>query len=423
MKHKNIAYINMTALKDNYNAIEHLLSENGSSTDGKKPRIIAVVKADAYGHGIQNVASALGDAGCDMYAVSSEEEAVELREIEEKNGRLPDILILSRISPENVSDMIEKNITTAVTSYDNALALSDAALEAGGRLKIHVKLDTGMNRVGFSAREEDTCDTADKIEELSKCSGLELCGIFTHFSSADDEMMDGKTVDGYEDCGGYTKMQLSRFTHMIDELKKRGVNPGMVHAANSAAILTMPEAYFDAVRAGIILYGLMPNGKCDDRFTPVMCFVSTVTHIHDIKAGEKVSYGAVFTASRDMKLATVSAGYADGFERAYSGCKIVIRGKSYRQVGRICMDQFMVDITDGDGIEVGDRAVLFGGDSGESTNALARLAGTINYEVVCKISKRVNRIPVNVQKSADADDSEDNSVDSVNSCAEADSTD
>ncbi len=412
MKHKNIAYINMTALMDNYRAIENILSSaaDDSSTSvgvSKKPRIIAVVKADAYGHGIQSVASALGEAGCDMYAVSSEEEAVELREIEDGNGRHPDILILSRISPENVSDMIEKNITAAVTSYDNALALNEAALEAGGRLKIHVKLDTGMNRVGFSAREDDISDTADKIEELSKCPGLELCGIFTHFSSADDELMDGKLVEGYEECGGYTKMQLDRFKRMTEELRGRGVDPGMVHAANSAAILTMPEAYFDAVRAGIILYGLMPNGKCDDRFTPVMCFVSTVTHIHEIKAGEKVSYGAVFTASRDMKLATVSAGYADGFERAYSGCRIVIKGKSYRQVGRICMDQFMVDITDGDDIEVGDRAVLFGGDNGESINALSRLAGTINYEVVCKISKRVNRVPVCPKKSAEPEAKEE----------------
>ena len=180
MKHKNIAYINMTALENNYRAIEKIVSENAE----KKPRIIAVVKADAYGHGIENVAKALGDAGCDMYAVSSEEEAVELREVEEKNGRMPDILILSRISPENVADMIEKNITAAVTSYDNALALNDAAAEAGGKLKIHVKLDTGMNRVGFSAREDDADDTAAKIEELSKCEGLELCGIFTHFSAA-----------------------------------------------------------------------------------------------------------------------------------------------------------------------------------------------------------------------------------------------
>lgn len=393
MKHKNIAYINMTALENNYRAIEKIVSENAE----KKPRIIAVVKADAYGHGIENVAKALGDAGCDMYAVSSEEEAVELREVEEKNGRMPDILILSRISPENVADMIEKNITAAVTSYDNALALNDAAAEAGGKLKIHVKLDTGMNRVGFSAREDDADDTAAKIEELSKCDGLELCGIFTHFSSADDELMDGKIVEGYEDCGGYTRMQLNRFTSMVDKLRARGVDTGMVHAANSAAILTLPEAYFDAVRAGIILYGLMPNGKCDERFKPAMCFVSTVTHIHEIKAGEKVSYGAVFTAQRDMRIATVSAGYADGFERAYSGCRVVIGGERFRQVGRICMDQFMVDITDGEKIEVGDRAVLFGGDDGESINALASLAGTINYEVVCKISKRVNRVPVNAQ--------------------------
>lgn len=395
MKHKNIAYINKTAIKDNYRTIEELVRENSAE---KTPEIIAVVKADAYGHGIENVAAALGDAGCHMFAVSSEEEAAELRAVEEKNGRLPDILILSRISPENVPDMIEKNITAAVTSYDNAIALNEAAIQFGGRLRIHIKLDTGMNRVGFSAREEDAEDTVAKIEELSHCDGLELCGIFTHFSSADDELMDGKLVTGFEERGGYTDMQLARFISVVEELKSRGVDTGMVHAANSAAILTLPAAYFDAVRAGIILYGLMPNGKTDERFKPVMCFVSTVTHIHEIKEGERVSYGAVFTATHDMKIATVSAGYADGFERAYSGCRVVIGGKKYRQVGRICMDQFMVDVTDADNIEVGERAVLFGGDDGESINQLSRLAGTINYEVVCKISKRVTRTPVNEYK-------------------------
>lgn len=388
MKHKNIAYISTSALRDNYRAIEKITRENSPE---KPPKIIAVVKADAYGHGIEIVAGALGDAGCTYFAVSSEEEAVELRGIEKKNGREPEILILSRISPENVPDMIEKNITAAVTSYDNALSLAEAARECGGRLKIHVKLDTGMNRVGFSARGEDAEVTADEIRELSECGGLSLEGIFTHFSSADDELMDHRLIEEYESVGGYTRMQLARFTHILELLRERGVDPGLVHASNSAAILTLPEAYFGAVRAGIILYGLMPNGELDSRFTPVMRFESTVTHLHEIKKGERVSYGAVFTAERDMKIATISAGYADGFERAYTGCEVTIGGKKYRQVGRICMDQFMADVTGSDGIKAGDRAVLFGGDCGESTNALARLSGTINYEVVCKISKRVCR--------------------------------
>lgn len=388
MKHKNIAYISTAALHDNYRAIEKITRENSPS---HPPKIIAVVKADAYGHGIEIVAGALGDAGCSFFAVSSEEEAVELRGIEKKNGREPEILILSRISPENVPDMIEKNITAAVTSYDNAISLAEAAKECGGRLKIHVKLDTGMNRVGFSAREEDAESTADMIKELSESGGLSLEGVFTHFSSADDELLDHKIIEEYAHVGGYTKMQLSRFNHMLDLLKKRGVEAGLIHASNSAAILTLPEAYFGAVRAGIILYGLMPNGAEDFRFTPAMRFESTVTHLHEIKKGERVSYGAIFTAERDMKIATISAGYADGFERAYTGCEVEIGGKKYRQVGRICMDQFMADVTGDDEIKVGDRAVLFGGKSGESTNALARLAGTINYEVVCKISKRVCR--------------------------------
>lgn len=391
MKHKNTAYINSTALENNFKAIKKLVVDN--TAPGKNPpKVISVVKADAYGHGIDIAASVLGSAGCGYFAVSSEEEAAELRRIEENNGREPEILILSRISPENVGEMIEKNITAAVTSPENAEALAEAASKTGKRLKIHVKLDTGMNRVGFPVREGEFEKTSGDIAKIAENKNLNLCGTFTHFSSADDELLDGRLIEEYRSRGGYTIVQLERFREMIDRLKKMGVDPGLVHAANSAAILSLPEAYFDAVRAGIIIYGLMPNGSLDERFTPVMRLDSTVTHIHEIKKGERVSYGAVFTAERDMTLATISAGYADGFERAYTGCEVEIHGKKYRQVGRICMDQFMADITGAEDVNVGDSVTLFGGDGGESTNALANLAGTINYEVVCKVSKRVTRV-------------------------------
>ena len=398
MKHKNVAYVYRSALINNYSQIEYIVSQGAEKLGNKKPAVICVVKADAYGHGIHTTAGALGEAGCRFFAVSSEEEAAELRQIERENGRHPDILILGHISAENVGDMLADDIICAVVSYENAIELADAVAKCGkgdARLKIHLKLDTGMNRVGFSADEAGAEQTVREIVELSKNKNLHICGIFTHFSSADEEMMNGNIIEGYEFCGGYTKMQLERFERVLKELENRGVDVGTKHAANSAAALGFPEAYFDAVRAGVIIYGLMPNGSIDKRFTPAMQFDSSVTHIHKVNPGERISYGATFEAKREMLIATVAAGYADGFERAYGGCKVKIGGKLYPQVGRICMDQFMVDITPDEGeeshIKVGDAVTLFGGDDGTMSSDLASRAKTINYEVICKVSKRVCR--------------------------------
>ncbi len=401
MKHKNTAYISREALRQNYLAIDKIVAEQSAAQGAKKPRVICVVKADGYGHGIAAVAGTLGGAGCDFFAVSSEDEAVELREIENRNGRHPDILILGHIMPENVGEMIEKDITCACVSLDNARELSEAAARysrrerAADRLKIHIKLDTGMNRVGFPADEQRQEKTVREIEEVSADENLAVCGIFTHFSCADDELMEGRTLGGYEIFGGYTGLQLMRYRAVTDELMRRGVDVGVRHAANSAAALCFPEAYFDAVRAGVIIYGLMPNGGIDERFRPVMRFDSSVVHLHEMRPGDRVSYGAQFVAEHPMTVATVAAGYADGFERAYSGCCVKIGDRMYRQIGRICMDQFMVDVTPLEGeeldVRVGDPVTLFGGDDGQMTDTLARLAGTINYEVVCKVSKRVPR--------------------------------
>lgn len=397
MKHKNTAYIDRLALEQNYRSITKLCEESAREAGKPAPKIICVVKADAYGHGVDTVARVLGDAGCGFFAVSSEEEALSLREIEAANGRHPDILILGHVMPENVALMIENDVTCAVCDMENARELASAN-STGKPLSVHVKLDTGMNRVGFNTDDERYLVTVSEIEEISHDERLKITGIFTHFSSADDELLSGKIVEGYEDLGGYTALQLSQYERILCELGSRGVEVGMRHTANSAAILCMGGAHFDAVRAGIILYGYRPDGALDERFRPVMRFDSSVAHIHAVKRGEKISYGASYEAPRDMIVATVAAGYADGFERAYSGCEIVIRGKRYRQVGRICMDQCVIDVTPEDGgaceIKVGDAATLFGGDSGESVNALARLGGTINYEVLCRVSKRVPRVEI-----------------------------
>lgn len=394
MKHKNTAYVDCAALAQNYHTIENIVTraaENGIAS--RKPRVICVVKADAYGHGIDAASKALGEAGCSFFAVSSEEEADELRALEQRFGRHPDILILSHIDPDNIGDMLRGDIICTVVSAENAAMLSRAVAlyneenHTSHVLRIHVKLDTGMNRVGFAADEERRAATVAEIIALSQDKNLRLEGIFTHFACADDELMDGKIVGD-----GYTAMQLRRYRAVLDDLEAAGVNVGLRHAANSAAILCLPEAYFDAVRAGVILYGLMPNGSMNPQFRPVMRFDSTVTHLHRLKKGDCISYGAAYTAERDMTVATVAAGYADGFERRFSGCAVRIGAHMVKQVGRICMDQFMVDVTDCPDVRVGDRVTLFGGDDGAMVNALARRAGTINYEIICGVSKRVTRI-------------------------------
>ena len=406
MKHKNTAYISRDALRQNFLAVEKIVADNAQEAGRPKPRVICVVKADGYGHGIAAVAGTLGSAGCGFFAVSSEDEAVELREIEHRNGRHPEILILGRIMPENVGEMIEEDITCAVVSLADAEELSAGVTDYNRRsrraneppasLKIHIKLDTGMNRVGFAADEQRLPTTVSEIGLVSADPNLSIAGIFTHFSCADDELMDGHPVPGYEIFGGYTGMQFARYKAALAALEDRGIPTGLKHCANSAAALCLPDAYFDAVRAGVIIYGLLPNGSIDPRFRPAMQFVSTVTHLHTIVPGDRVSYGATFEAEKPMTVATVAAGYADGFERAYAGCCVRIGDRMFRQIGRICMDQFMVDVTPDEGeecpVRVGDPVILFGGDDGLMTDTLARLAGTINYEVVCKVSKRVPRV-------------------------------
>ena len=392
-KERTYAVIDLEALRSNYRNLTALLPET--------MKTLLVLKADGYGHGIAAVAGTLGSAGCDFFAVSSEDEAVELREIEHRNGRHPDILILGHIMPENVGEMIEKDITCAVVSLEDADELSSEVADHNRRtrrddsLKIHIKLDTGMNRVGFAADEARLSTTVSEIALVSADPNLSIEGIFTHFSCADDELMDGRMVSGYEVFGGYTGMQLARYRAVLEALEERGIHPGVRHCANSAAALCLPDAYFDAVRAGVIIYGLMPDGSIDERFRPAMELVSTVTHLHTVFPGDRVSYGADFVADRPMTVATVAAGYADGFERAYRGCCVKIGDRMFRQIGRICMDQFMVDVTPEEGeecpVRVGDPVTLFGGDDGQMTDTLARLAGTINYEVVCKVSKRVPR--------------------------------
>lgn len=382
MKYKNAAYIDTAALAENYRVI----TERASGA-----QVIAVVKADAYGHGMACAASVLGEAGCGFFAVSSEEEAAALRRLEAENGRHPSIIILGHIMPENAWEMAENDIICTAVSYDNAVLLDRVMAGSPKKLTIHVKLDTGMNRVGFPADDANRAKTVEHIAAIAGFKNLTLGGIFTHFSCADTDLTGEDT--------GYTAMQLERYRKTIAALEEAGVDPGIRHAANSAALLGLPEAHFDAVRAGIILYGLSPSGDRTEALNaglrPVMKFCAGVTHIHKVPAGDKVSYGGTYTAETERVIAVIAAGYADGYERSYIGCPVIIGGRKYRSVGRICMDQFMVDITGHEyEIGVGQEVTLFGGDDGELIETLASASHTINYEVLCKVSRRVRRITV-----------------------------
>lgn len=383
---KTTAEISVSALTHNYNTIVSHVTKNAV---GKAPEVISVIKADGYGHGVDTVSEVLGNAGCRFFAVSSEAEALELRELEDSRGRDSKILILGYTFPENAAELARRNIICAAVSHDHALLLGEAAAEAGVTLQIHVKLDTGMNRVGFSAMPCDADNTARAIAELKKHPNLDLCGIFTHYAVADDELLDGKRK---EDGICRTMVQLERYKNILTKLNELGVDPGLRHTANSAAIFGCPEAYFDAVRAGVILYGMFPNGEVNGILRPVMKLTSTVGHTHTFYKGESVSYGGTFTADRDMTVAVITAGYADGYVRRYTGGTVSVNGVKYRQVGRICMDQFMIDITGHENdVHPGDEAVLFGGDDCSALEDLARRAGTINYECTCIVTKRVVR--------------------------------
>ena len=382
---KNTAYISRSALAQNYRTIRSILADGGA-----EPQIIATVKANGYGHGVDTVTRVLGDEGCRFFAVSSETEALEVRALEEKRGRYPRILILGYTFPENAAAMAEAGIECAAVSPEHAKTLAEAA---GKPLTVHIKLDTGMHRVGFSCdTEERTRQTVRAITEIAGDKRLHIGGIFTHFACCDDEMLDGLTPVPE---GQLTEIQFGRYRRVLELLEGAGVDAGLRHASNSAAILAYAPAWLDAVRAGIILYGMTPDGRPwrDDRFRPVMTLETTVAHIQTLRPGEHVSYGATYTADSTRTLATLPIGYADGWIRAYTGAMVNIGGHLCPIVGRICMDQCMADITGHeDDIRVGDPVLLFGGDRGESVGALAARAGTIVYECTCQVSARVRRV-------------------------------
>ena len=341
-------------------------------------KLLAVIKADAYGHGAVRVGKYLEDQ-VDYFAVATAEEAMELRE---QGIRLP-VLVLGYISPEQYGEILDYDITQTVYSLEIAEKLSEASVKAGCRTKIHAALDTGMTRIGFHITEEE----ADRIAAISRLPGLELEGMFTHFSCADQK---DKTY-----CG----LQLEKFRRMERMLRARGVEIPVKHICNSAGIMEFDDYRFDMVRSGIVTYGLYPSEEVDKSrlpLIPALSWKSRVIHVQDVEPGLGVSYGATYTTEGPCtRIATVSAGYADGYPRALSHRgRVLIHGRYAPILGRVCMDQMMVDVSHIPDVKVEDTVTLIGreGDRRITMEEVADPACRFNYEMACGISKRVPRI-------------------------------
>ena len=341
-------------------------------------KLLGVVKANAYGHGAVPVASYLENQ-VDYFATATIEEAVELRE----NGISAPILILGYVSPSQYGDLVEYDITQTIDSYAQALALEKEAARQNRKAKAHLAVDTGMTRIGFQVTEHDA-DEAAKIADLPH---IELEGMFTHFSCADQE---DKT---------YCSMQMEKYDKMTALLAERGVTIPLRHICNSAGIMEFDDHRFEMVRSGIITYGIYPSEEVKKErldLIPALSWKSHVIHVKEVGPGIGVSYGATYVTEKPMtRIATVSAGYAAGYPRALSnqGC-VLIHGKKAPIIGRICMDQMMVDVTDIPDVQVEDVVTLVGTDGDETITIeeIANPAARFDYEMLCDISSRVTRV-------------------------------
>ena len=363
--------IDMDALKDNFLTVRRALDT--------RCKLCCVVKANAYGHGAVVVASLYERLGADFLAVSNIEEALELR----LGGITLPILILGYTAPESAMMLAANNISQCLFSLDYAKALSREAKKANVSIKIHLKLDSGMGRIGFSLLEGDA--VLDDVVAALSLPGLVREGVFTHFAKSDM----GEAGDAF------TKAQFSRFTSAVEALSLRGYTFPIRHAANSAALCDYPETCLDMVRAGIVLYGYPPSGELRAPLSlrPALSLKSVVDLVKVIGAGTSVSYGGGFVAEKPTKIATIPIGYADGLWRSMEkdGLFPTVRGKAVRLVGRVCMDQCMLDVSAMTDVSVGDGVTLYG-VSGEAVESLALRCGTIPYELICSLGERLPRV-------------------------------
>jgi len=369
MKYKNRpwAEINVENLRENFRNIKSLTKEG--------TKVCAVVKANAYGHGSVQVAKILIEEGADYLAVASEGEAIELRQA----GIKTPILCLGYVPEVVYEEAIANELDITIYSLEAAEKLSKEAVRLGKNARVHIKLDTGMSRLGFQVEDA----TADAIEKIAGMPGIELVGVFTHFAKADEK---DKT---------FTEHQYSGYMKIVSEVEKRGVKIQIKHVCNSAGTMDMPQYHMDMVRPGIILYGLYPSDEVmKERLAlkPVMTFKASVSHVKDLEAGRGIGYGLRYVTDKTTRIATMPIGYADGFTRMLSGkISVKVNGTIVPVVGNICMDQSMLNV---DAVEtnVGDEVIIFGEDSDARVERLAQALGTINYEIVCMVARRIPRV-------------------------------
>lgn len=358
--------IDLDAVEHNFRAV----------LDRAKGPVMAVVKADAYGHGAVPVARVL-EPLCAFFGVSSVMEALELAHA----GIEKPILILGHTPPNTYEKVVQKGFRVAIFNWEDAEKLSKVAQEQDCTAYVHFALDTGMSRIGFQPTQE----SADLCARIAQLPGLEIEGLFSHFATADEEDL------------SKTHAQAEKFAAFDKMLMARGIRIRLRHLDNSAGIMHFGCQY-DMARAGIVIYGLYPSGQMDPKelpLKPAMRWCSRVSHVKTLEAGRQLSYGGTYTTTKPTKVATVPVGYADGYRRSLSNkFYVLIRGKRAPILGRICMDQFMVDVTDIPGVTPGDRVVLMGTDGEEtiSAEALSAAADSFNYEQVCNVSRRVSRV-------------------------------
>ena len=364
------AGIDLDALKYNVDGIKRCKAESAM--------LMGVIKADAYGHGAKVFAHELDRMGFDWFAVATADEGIELR----RDGIEQPILVLGYSCEAQYPDMVQWEITPTIYSLDMAKAFDAAAEKAGKVANIHIKIDTGMSRIGFLPGEK----SLDEIEKIHGLRHLRIQGMFTHFACAD---MRDKTHVGH---------QIEKFRQMIDGVRQRGIPVEIFHCSNSASIMELPSEHMNLVRAGIILYGLYPSHEMEEErlpLKPVMSLYSHVVHVKEVPEGVTVGYGATYVTRRPTRIGTIPVGYADGYPRILSNrASVLIRGRRAPIIGRVCMDQFMVDVTDMPEVSVGDVVTLIGRDGEEtlSVEEISEMAGSFNYEFVCAVSRRVPRV-------------------------------
>lgn len=360
-------------------AIAHNIRELRRITN-PKARFMAIVKANAYGHGIIEVARQSLENGAEALGVANIEEGIQLR----KAGINAPVLIFGYTSPVHAKKLIEFDLTQTVYSYETSRALSEALSAYGKKIKVHIKVDTGMGRLGLLRGIKD--NSVSEVESISRLPMLELEGIYTHFATAD------------KSDRSYAGKQFEIFMDFLNQLRIAGLEIPVTHAANSAAIINMPETHLDMVRAGISIYGLYTSEEVDRsiiKLKPAMALKTKIIHLKEVPAGFKISYGTIYETEKPTTIATVSIGYADGLNRLLSSKgRMLVCGHSAPIVGRICMDLTMLDVGNIPEIAIGEEVVVFGrqGNASISVDEIASTINTINYEVVSTIMERVPRI-------------------------------